>query len=67
MRDQNKVRCPHKIELVGVTFQCQDNFGHWGKCWNEPEGCAGEARISWSPSPEEKAAELSKVLKAEQS
>jgi len=42
-------RCPEKITLVGVTFRCDQKVGHDGKCYNEPEGCGGTARMTWIP------------------
>jgi hypothetical protein len=55
-----RIRCPFKIVLVGVTFQCQDKLGHWFPCWNEPEGCGGEARISWKPTSQDLLEEIKK-------
>jgi hypothetical protein len=60
------LRCPFKIELVGVVFQCQQRYGHWGRCYNDPEGCGNDARIAFRPTDAEKVEAMSQMFRETQ-
>lgn len=60
------LRCPFKVELVGVVFQCQQRVGHWGRCWNDPEGCGGDARITFLPPGAAKTEEMIRIVRGTQ-
>jgi len=61
--NEDPLRCPFKVVLVGVTFQCQQRYGHYGRCWNDPEGCGGDARITFLPPEAEKIEEMCRILR----
>lgn len=57
------IRCPFKIELVGVKFYCNLELGHRGRCEDRPPGGGGDVRITWEPSPQMIAEEIMKCVK----
>jgi hypothetical protein len=57
----SRIRCPFKIELAGVSFQCERDLGHTFRCANDPPGCGGDATITWKPTNEDLMKEIQKV------
>ena len=55
-----KISCPYSVELVGVRFPCQLDFGHWGKCLHDL--VCNDTTLTWFPSQEEKSAVMAKIL-----
>lgn len=54
--------CGFVLDLAGVKFPCQLEFGHWGKCKHSLSSV--DADINWIPSDQDRSDAMRKIVEA---